>query len=84
MKTRLRDAASWLPLAAGASSHNLAFTFYLSTVLQRILDSQIMISGSDIALMENKFNVKSCNNFALPLVPPERDNERVVLNLEIY
>ena len=32
VKTRLRDPASWLPLAAEASSHNLVFTFKLSTV----------------------------------------------------
>ena len=32
MKTRSRDLASWLPLAAGASSRNLVFTFQLSTV----------------------------------------------------
>ena len=33
MKTRLRDTASQLPLAAGASSCNLVFALYLSTVL---------------------------------------------------
>ena len=32
MKTRLRDPASWLLLAARASSRNLVFTFQLSTV----------------------------------------------------
>ena len=29
---RLRDPASWLPLAAGASSRNLVFSFWLSDV----------------------------------------------------
>ena len=32
VKTRLRDAASWLRLAAGASSRSLFFAFLLSTV----------------------------------------------------
>ena len=45
MKTRLRDPASWLPLAVGASSRNLVFTFQLSIVLVDV--STVLIGYCD-------------------------------------
>ena len=49
VKTRLRDPAPWIPLAAGASSRNLVITFQLSTVQEmagrRTLYRQIFESG---------------------------------------